>query len=87
VFPDISVRHSGGNEWTGISRDAAVAGETWVLDVIRDDAPDGDPRERLSASVIESRPILIEGGDMYYRIRLNSGGLALVHFDRQVRRG
>jgi hypothetical protein len=86
VFPDVIVQQGDDDEWIGISRQPAVAGETLVLDVRQFDAVEGEIHRRLPVCVIESRPVIVDG-DMRHRIRLQSGIRASVRFEQQVRRG
>ena len=86
LFPDVLVQQGDDDEWIGISRQPAVAGETLVLDVVQFDAVEGEICRRLPVCVIESRPVIVDG-DMRHRIRLDGGITAAVRFDQQVRRG
>ena len=86
IFPDVVVRQDGPDEWTGISRQPAVAGETLVLDVAQFDTVEGEIYRRLPVCVVESRPVIVDG-DMRHRIRLHGGIMASVRFERQLRRG
>ena len=86
VFPDVVVQQDGTDEWIGISREPAVAGETLVLDVLQFDAVEGEICRRLPVCVVESRPVIVDG-DMRHRIRLHSGIMASVRFEPLVRRG
>jgi hypothetical protein len=86
IFPDVVVQQDGIDEWTGISRQPAVTGETLVLDVVQFDAVEGEIYRRLPVCVVESRPVIVDG-DMRHRIRLHSGIMAAVRFEQQVRRG
>jgi hypothetical protein len=86
VFPDVIVQQHDIDEWIGISRQPAEPGETMVLDVMQFDAVEGDIHRRLPVCVIESRPIIVDG-DMRHRIRLHSGNMVSVLFEREVRRG
>ena len=86
VFPDVVVHQDGTDEWIGISRQPAFAGETLVLDVVQFDAVEGEIHRRLPVWVIESRPVIVDG-DMRHRIRLHGGIMASVGFEQQVRRG
>ena len=86
VYPDVVVQQDGADEWIGISRQPAVAGETLVLDVMLFDELEGEIHRRLSVCVVESRPVIIDG-DMRHRIRLHAGVMASVRFEQQVRRG
>ena len=86
VFPDVVVQQGSDDEWIGISRQPAVAGETLVLDVLQFDEVEGEIRRRLPVCVIESRPVIVDG-DMRHRIRLHSGIMASVRFEQLMRRG
>jgi hypothetical protein len=81
VFRDVIVRRESDEEWIAISREAAVVGETLVLDV-----DEGEERQRFTVCVIESRPVIVDG-DMRHRIRLQTNELPPVLFEQQVRRG
>ena len=72
MFPDVVVQQGGDDEWIGISRQPAVAGEMLVLDVLQSDAVEGEIWRRLPVCVIESRPVIVDG-DMRHRIRLHGG--------------
>ena len=82
---DIVVRHRNGDEWIAFSRDAALIGETLVLDVELSDPHLGELHQRLSVLVIDSQPVIIDG-DLRHRIRLQGGELPVL-FEQQVRRG
>jgi len=86
AFPDVVVQQGADDEWIGITRQPAVAGEMLVLDVLQSDAVEGEIWRRLPVCVIESRPLIVDG-DMRHRIRLHGGITASVRFDQQVRRG
>jgi hypothetical protein len=86
IFPDIVVQQADLDEWIGVSRQPAETGETLVLDVLQFDAIEGEIRRRVPVCVIESRPVIVDG-DMRHRLRLHSGTMASVQFERQVRRG
>ena len=86
IFPEIIVQQTDLDEWVGVSRQPAGTGETLVLDVMQFDAVEGEIRRRIPVCVIESRPIIVDG-DMRHRLRLHSGTMASVQFERQVRRG
>jgi len=86
VSPDVVVQQEGADEWIGISRQPAVAGETLVLDVMLFDALEGEVHRRLPVCVVESRPVIVDG-DMHHWIRLHAGIMASVRFEQQVRRG
>ena len=80
ILCDVVVKRNGHNEWIAISRHAAVPGETLVLDI-----DEGEPAERLTVCVIESRPVIIDG-DMQHRIWLQADEPPIL-FEQQVRRG
>jgi hypothetical protein len=86
IFPDIVVQQADVDEWIGVSRQPAETGETLVLDVLQFDVVEGEIRRRVPVCVIESRPVIVDG-DMRHRLRLHSGTMASVQFERQVRRG
>jgi hypothetical protein len=81
VLSDVIVQRTPDDEWIAIGRQPAVAGETVVLDIV-----EGERRQQLTACVIESRPIVLEG-DMRHRIRLQSDDVPRILFEQQVRRG
>jgi hypothetical protein len=84
LFPDVMVEPDGDEEWIAMGREAAVPGETLILDI----APRGtnELHHRLPVRVIESRPVILDG-DLRYRIRLHSDMAAPVLFEQQIRRG
>jgi hypothetical protein len=86
IFPDVVVQQRDGDEWIALSREAAVTGETLVLDVVLTDAEFGEMRQRFPVYVIDSQPIIVNG-DVRHRIRLQGGDLAPILFEQQVRRG
>ena len=86
LFPDVIVQQDGDEEWIGIGRQPAVAGETLMLERPAIDTDEGELRHRLPVCVIESRPMIVDG-DMRHRIRLHSGMMASVRFEQQMRRG
>jgi hypothetical protein len=86
IFPDVVVQQSEADEWIAFSREAAMTGETLVLDVVLTDAEFGEMRQRFPVFVIESQPIIVNG-DLRHRIRLQGGDLAPILFEQQVRRG
>lgn len=86
IFPDVVVQQSERDEWIALSREAAVTGETLVLDVVLTDADVGDMRQRFPVYVIDSQPVVVNG-DVRHRIRLQGGDLAPILFEQQVRRG
>src|SRR3954453_12350132 len=75
IFPDVVVQQSEADEWIAFSREAAMTGETLVLDVVLTDAEFGEMRQRFPVFVIESQPIIVNG-DLRHRIRLQGGDLA-----------
>jgi len=81
VFSDVIVKRNANNEWIVLGRDAAVTGETLVLDV-----EDGDERKRFTVCVIDSCPVIVEG-DMRHAIRLEGVEQQPALFEQQVRRG
>jgi hypothetical protein len=86
MYPDVIVEPNGDDEWIAMGREAAVAGETLILDIVLRDSEKGELRHRLPVCVIDSRPVIIDG-DLRHRIRLHSGQMASVGFERQIRRG
>jgi hypothetical protein len=76
------VQQDGPDEWTGISRQPATAGETLILDVVQFDAVEGEICRRLPVCVVESRPVIVDG-DMRHRIRLHGGITAPVRLEQQ----
>ena len=64
IFCDVIVTSNGENAWIVVSREPALAGETLLLDV-----GDGEQRRRLTAHVIDSSPVIVDG-DTRHRIRL-----------------
>jgi hypothetical protein len=86
IFPDVVVQQSDRDEWIALSREAAVTGETLVLDVVLTDVEVGEMRQRFPVYVIDSQPVIVNG-DVRHRIRLQGGDLAPVLFEQQVRRG
>lgn len=85
IFPDVVVQQNGGDEWIALSREAALTGETLVLDVVLTDVDAGEMRQRFPVFVIESHPVIVDG-DVRHRIRLQGGDLAPILFEQQVRR-
>ena len=86
IFPDVVVQRNGGDEWIALSREAALTGETLVLDVVLTDADAMEMRQRFPVYVIDSQPVIVDG-DIRHRIRLQGGDLAPILFEQQVRRG
>ena len=86
IFPDVVVQQSERDEWIALSREAAVTGETLVLDVVLTDVDASEMRQRFPVYVIDSQPVIIDG-DVRHRIRLQGGDLAPILFEQQVRRG
>ena len=72
LFPDTIVEPNGDDDWIAMGREAAVAGETLILDIVQRDADDGEMRYRLPVCVIDSRPIILDG-NLRHRIRLHRG--------------
>ena len=85
LFPDVVVQQRSDHEWIALSREAALTGETLVLDVVLGDGI-GEIRQRFPVRVIDSRPIIVDGA-VRHRIRLHRGGPPAVLFEQQVRRG
>ena len=81
VYRDVIVERQG-DEWIAISREAAVTGETLVLDLLD---VKGAFRGRFVVSVIESRPVIVDG-DVRHRIRLYGTGAPAVAFEESVGR-
>jgi len=86
LFPDTIVEPNGDDDWIAMGREAAVAGETLILDIVQRDADSGEMRYRLPVRVIDSRPIILDGS-LRHRIRLHRGGPPAVLLEQQVRRG
>jgi len=86
IFPDVVVQQTARTEWVALSYEAAVIGETLVLDVVPADAAAGATRQRFLVSVIESQPVIVDG-ELRYKIRLQDGDREAVLFEQQVRRG
>ena len=86
VFPDEAVQQDGSDEWISVSRHSATVGEMLLLDVVQVDPLEGEIRRRLTACVVESCPVIVDG-DMRHRIRLGGDVTAPVLFEQQVRRG
>jgi len=85
VFRDVMVYRNGEQEWIALSREAAVCGETMVLDLVIVDINETRLWDRLTVCVIESRPVIVDG-DMRYRIRLHGEDPPML-FEQQIRRG
>ena len=85
LFPDVMVEPDGDEEWIALGREAAVAGETLILDITLRSTDGGELRQRLPVCVIDSGPVFVDG-EMRYRIRLRSGMPALSLIERQGRR-
>ena len=86
IFPDVVVQQTARAEWVALSHEAAVVGETLVLDVVPADAAAGSTRQRFLVSVVETQPVMVDG-DVRYKIRLQDGDRETVLFEQQVRRG
>jgi len=82
----VVVQQSGGDEWIALSREAALTGETLVLDVVLTDVDAMEMRQRFPVYVIDSQAVIVDG-DVRHRIRLQGGDLAPILFEQQVRRG
>lgn len=83
TFLDVVVHQGEDDEWIALSREAAVVGETLVLDVM----PTDDPREmpqRFPVYVIDSQPVIING-DVRHRIRLQADELPDIFFEQPMR--
>jgi len=78
---DVIVQRNGESEWIAISRQAAITGETLILDVDEDGQP-----QRLAMCVIESRRFVLDG-DTRHWIRLQATDLPPILFEQQIRRG
>ena len=78
---DVLVQRIDDTEWIAISRQPAVVGEMLLLDIV-----EGEPEQRLTVCVIESRPVVLDG-DMRHRIRLQTEGPQPILFEQQLRRG
>jgi hypothetical protein len=86
LFPDVIVQPNGDDEWIAMGREAAVPGETLILDLVLLDPDEGERRHQLPVCVIESRPVIVDG-DMMYRIRLHGATLPGALFDEQIGHG
>lgn len=86
MFPEVVVQQTSSAEWVALSHEAAVVGETLVLDVVPADAPAGAKRQRFFVSVVESQPVIVDG-DVRYKIRLQDSDREAVLFEQQIRRG
>ena len=86
IFPDVVVDQGTGDEWIATSREAALAGETLVLDIEVMDPDFGELRQRFPVYVIDSQRVIMDG-DVRHRIRLQGGDLAPILFEQQRRRG
>jgi hypothetical protein len=75
MYPDVIVEPYGTDEWIAMGREAAVVGETLILDIVLLNTDEGELRHWLPVCVIDSRPI-IHDGDMRHRIRLIAGTVA-----------
>ena len=76
MFLDVIVHPNGEDEWSAIGREAAVTGETLMLDVVENTAAT-ELCERVPVCVIDSRPVIVDG-DMRHRIRLRGSDFATV---------
>ena len=85
MYSDVIVEPHGNDEWIAMGREAAVAGETLILDTLLD-TDEGELCTRLPVCVIDSRPIILDG-DMRHRIRLINRTMVPATFKQQIRRG
>jgi len=83
IYPDVIVEPHGDNEWSAMGREAAVIGETLILNVVHKTST-GEPPQRVQVCVIDSHPILLDG-DLRHWIRLRRGTLAPIAITEQVR--
>ena len=86
VFRDVMVYRNGDHEWIALSREAAVCGETLMLDLVIVDINETRLWDRFTVCVIESRPVIVDG-DMRYRLRLHCDEDPPVLFEQRIRRG
>jgi hypothetical protein len=86
MFPDVVVEQTERAEWVALSHEAAVIGETLVLDVVPADADAGAARQRFLVCVVESQPVIVDG-DVRFKIRLQDDDREAILFEQQVRRG
>ena len=80
-FSDVVIQRNGDSEWVASSRQAAVVGETVILEL-----NDGELPDQLAMCVIESRRFVLDG-DTRHWIRLQATDLPPVLFEQQIRRG
>jgi hypothetical protein len=81
ILRDVIVERSRDNEWIAISLEAAVVGETLVLDFW-----EGESRRSITVRVLESRPVIVDG-DVRHRIRLHADPPPPILDEQQIRRG
>jgi len=86
IFPDVVVQQRSDHEWIALSREAALTGETLVLDVALSGSGSGEIRQRFPVFVIDSQPVIVDGA-VRHRIRLRGGGPVPILFEQQIRRG
>ena len=79
---DVIVQRNGESEWVAISRQAAVIGETLILEVVLENGES----QQLAMCVVESRRFILDG-DARYWIRLVATELPPILYEQQVRRG
>jgi hypothetical protein len=82
MFADVMVQPNGKDEWIAIGREAAVTGETLVLDIVGADRQ-GD---RFPVRVIDSRPVMVNGR-VRHLILLHRSVRTPLLFEQQVTHG
>jgi hypothetical protein len=82
TFADVIVHQNGKDEWIAIGREAAVPGETLVLDLVGADRQN----HRFPVGVIDSRPVMVDGR-LRHQIRLHRTVRTPLLFEQQARRG
>ena len=85
MFLDVVVEQTASDEWTAISREAAVVGEILVLDAVPADERAGETRQQVPVYVTDSQPVILEG-EVRHRLRLRSADLGPMLFDHQLER-
>jgi len=76
TFLDVVVQRTARDEWMGLGREAAVIGETLVLDVAPTHAGAAEA-QTMCVQVTDSQPVIIDG-EVRHRIRLRRDDLTLV---------
>lgn len=84
TFLDVVVHQGANDEWIALSREAAVIGETLVLDVMPTDADPGEMPQRFPVYVIDSQPVIVNG-DVRHRIRLQADELPPILLEQPMR--